>query len=59
MRKIMDSKCPYCKRGTLKHVGNNYYECTVCIRGSFYLKPAHMWGDRVTQWIYEEIKKDD
>lgn len=30
--------CPNCRRGTLKHLGNNIYECTVCLRGSFIIK---------------------
>lgn len=31
-------KCPYCKRGKLKYIGNKIYECNVCIRGSFQVK---------------------
>lgn len=34
-----DRTCLYCKRGKLSHLGNNIYECNICIRGSFYLKP--------------------
>ena len=37
--------CPLCKRGVLKYVGDNLYECTVCIRGTIYAKKSKKRGE--------------
>jgi len=34
-------KCFFCKRGKLVYVGNQIYECTLCLRGSFGIKKKH------------------